>query len=220
MPFNAQELIPLLYIGFSLLAPMIPAIVIYEKLPMSGAEVKGPFQGLQIKLGGAFAAYFLLVLVSVAFLRTSPAPPNYEVWEIQGKLRLDPSGEIDDKQHPISIIPPFAEVTPQGHFSVFVAVPRKPNGELKFPALLMDYGDAYDKVTIPLKGLAKSNTASVPIDATNTIVLESDGAAKQIQLGGEVVLARRAQAKQGYLENNDDAVEATQLKLDGGEGQP
>lgn len=224
MPFNAQDLMPILYIGFSLFAPLIPAVAIYKVLPVSPTEVAGPFQGLQIKLGGAFAGYFLLVLISVTFIQMSPKAPNYEVWEIQGKLRLNPSAEIDSQRHPISIIPPFARVSADGSFDVFVAVPRKHNGELDFPVLSVNYGKEYGKVDVPLRDLATSNKAEVRTDGAHSIVLESNTAAKKIKLDGEVVLTRskKASDNEGYLEdkNDNDVVEPVQIKLDRAEGQP
>lgn len=45
-----------------LLLPLIPAYVLYKFLPVSETDVSGPYQGLSIKLKGAFAGYFLLVL--------------------------------------------------------------------------------------------------------------------------------------------------------------
>lgn len=45
-----------------LLLPLIPAYVLYKFLPASETDVSGPYQGLSIKLKGAFAGYFLLVL--------------------------------------------------------------------------------------------------------------------------------------------------------------
>lgn len=49
-----------------LLLPLIPAYVIYKFLPESDTDVSGPYQGLSLKLKGAFAGYFLLVLVGLA----------------------------------------------------------------------------------------------------------------------------------------------------------
>ncbi len=45
-----------------LLLPLIPAYVLYKFLPASETDVSGPYQGLSIKLKGAFAGYFLLLL--------------------------------------------------------------------------------------------------------------------------------------------------------------
>lgn len=48
-----------------LLTPLIPAFLIYKYLPASDTDVSGPYQGLSLKLKGAFAGYFLLVIVAV-----------------------------------------------------------------------------------------------------------------------------------------------------------
>lgn len=51
------------YMLLVLLLPLIPAFVLFRFLP-SAANVEGPFKGLTIKLGGAFAGYFVTVLLS------------------------------------------------------------------------------------------------------------------------------------------------------------
>jgi hypothetical protein len=49
-----------------LLIPIIPAYILYKFLPASETDVSGPYQGLSLKLKGAFAGYFLLVIVGLA----------------------------------------------------------------------------------------------------------------------------------------------------------
>lgn len=49
-----------------LLLPVIPAYILYKFLPASDTDVGGPYKGLSIKLKGAFAGYFLLVIVGTA----------------------------------------------------------------------------------------------------------------------------------------------------------
>jgi hypothetical protein len=53
------------YLLITILAPLIPAYVLYRQLPAK-TSVVGPFKGLSIKLSGAFAGYFLLVLLTIA----------------------------------------------------------------------------------------------------------------------------------------------------------
>ncbi len=48
-----------------LLLPLAPAFVIYKFLPESDTEVAGPYKKLNLKLKGAFAGYFLLVLTGL-----------------------------------------------------------------------------------------------------------------------------------------------------------
>ena len=49
-----------------LIVPLIPAYIIYKFLPASDTDVSGPYSGLSLKLKGAFAGYFLLVVVGLA----------------------------------------------------------------------------------------------------------------------------------------------------------
>ncbi len=49
-----------------LMLPLIPAYILYKFLPASDTDVSGPYKGLSVKLKGAFAGYFLLVLVATA----------------------------------------------------------------------------------------------------------------------------------------------------------
>lgn len=53
-----------------LLLPLVPAFIIYKFLPASDTDVSGPYQGLSLKLKGAFAGYFLLVIVGLALQYT------------------------------------------------------------------------------------------------------------------------------------------------------
>ena len=51
-----------------LILPLIPAFIIYKFLPVGKTEdtdISGPFSGLSLKLKGAFAGYFLLVVVGL-----------------------------------------------------------------------------------------------------------------------------------------------------------
>ncbi len=54
------------------LLPIVPAYVLFRALP-SQAEVSGPFQGMTIKLGGAFSAYFIVFLLLLHGLDIAPA---------------------------------------------------------------------------------------------------------------------------------------------------
>jgi hypothetical protein len=45
--------------------PIVPAFIIYKFLPESETQVEGPYNKLNLKLKGAFAGYFLLVLIGV-----------------------------------------------------------------------------------------------------------------------------------------------------------
>ena len=81
----------LVYMIVLVLLPIIPAYVLYRTLP-SRAIVKGPFKGLNIQLSGAFAGYFIVLLVVFSFFHTRPKPltTQYEIWTITGNIGYEP----------------------------------------------------------------------------------------------------------------------------------
>src|SRR5436309_9966761 len=57
-------------VSLVIILPLLPAILIYKLLPQSQSDASGPFQGLKIKLGGAFGGYFIVALLIVFVFRT------------------------------------------------------------------------------------------------------------------------------------------------------
>src|SRR5688572_26106823 len=121
----------LTYIAVVVLVPLIPAFLLYKFLPSGRTEVGGPFKGLDIKLSGAFAGYFLVVLIVtpfVVFLIKSkpdvvcppcpkPPPTQYEVYTVTGKVDLESSPDsekLDYKLLTLSLAPPERTVKPDG----------------------------------------------------------------------------------------------------------
>jgi len=158
----------LTYIAVVVLVPLIPAFLLYKFLPHGRTEVGGPFKGLDIKLSGAFAGYFLVVLIVtslvVFLIKTRPVVPcpvcptppatQYEVYTVTGKVDLEgdsKSPKIDSAQLTFSILPPERTVKPDGSFSLQIPVRPGQNGEPEFPDLIIGHQDsAYDSATIPL----------------------------------------------------------------------
>ena len=158
----------LTYIAVVVLVPLIPAFLLYKFLPHGRTEVGGPFKGLDIKLSGAFAGYFLVVLIVTSLLvfliKTKPVVPcpvcptppatQYEVYTVTGKVDLEGgpnSPKIDSAQLTFSILPPERTVKPDGSFSLQIPVRPGQNGEPEFPDLIIGHEDsAYDSATIPL----------------------------------------------------------------------
>ena len=158
----------LTYIAVVVLVPLIPAFLLYKFLPHGRTEVGGPFKGLDIKLSGAFAGYFLVVLIVtslvVFLIKTKPVAPcpvcptppatQYEVYTVTGKVDLEgdsKSPKIDSAQLTFSILPPERTVKPDGSFSLQIPVRPGQSGEPEFPDLIIGHEDsAYDSATIPL----------------------------------------------------------------------
>ena len=57
-------------VSLVIILPLLPAILIYKLLPHSQSDATGPFQGLKIKLGGAFGGYFITALLMLVVFKT------------------------------------------------------------------------------------------------------------------------------------------------------
>lgn len=90
-------------IGLVLLLPLLPAILIFLVLPTGNvSEGKGRFQGLRIKVGGGFGAYFIIALLAffvfrfitnnslkeVVSLKSENKRLNEQVTDLSGKLTI------------------------------------------------------------------------------------------------------------------------------------
>jgi hypothetical protein len=183
----------LTYIAVVVLVPLIPAFLLYKFLPSGRTEVGGPFKGLDIKLSGAFAGYFLVVLIVTSLLvfllkakpvvanPVCPTPPatQYVVYTVTGKVELErepDSVKIDPKQLDFSIQPPERVVNPDGSFSLKIPVRPDQIGELEFPYLIVGHKDeSYSQVTIHLKEKAPNEKQDFTVDYNKdakTIVLK------------------------------------------------
>lgn len=76
----------LLYALGIVVIPLIPALLLYWLLP-SKTQVKGPFKGLNLNLQGAFAGYFLvLLLCSGLFLRLLGDEQQKEINQLRAQV--------------------------------------------------------------------------------------------------------------------------------------
>jgi hypothetical protein len=90
-----------------IMLPIIPAFLLFKALP-SRANASGPFHGLEIKLGGAFAGYFVLVILVIAELprmRSFIEPQTAQVWTVEGHL-------VDQKGQALELGPCDIQFTP------------------------------------------------------------------------------------------------------------
>ena len=127
----------LIWVFTAILLPIIPALLLYKLLP-STADVAGPFHGLQIKLGGAFAGYFLLVLVIFFWPRGKP----YEVWTLNGYIQDENGMTLPQDKVNLNIQPRSIEYLDDGSFEMDILVKRGQSGQVKFPTLTVDWQPA------------------------------------------------------------------------------
>ncbi len=155
----------IIYIVVIVILPIIPAFILFRKLP-SKAIATGPFQGLNLNLSGAFAGYFIIVLVVSTSVTFFYQRPKYDLWTIKGQIRLDRSDASGDARNAnLSIQPPKQTIFPDGKFE-FVNVPYKKGEAL--PSIIVakeGYGLATAHLGIQFK---------VEYDENNKIITISD----------------------------------------------
>ncbi len=157
----------IIYIAAGILLPIIPAYLLYRLLP-ARASVGGPFKGLNIQLSGAFAGYFLLVLVVFGFIYSRPIlkvnPPDpyrYEVYRVSGRVSTDNPKDIQALT--LSLAPPERTVKPNGGFEFEIPVKPGQAGEATFPSLIVEHPD-YETETVDLTSTTASGDAKYHLD--------------------------------------------------------
>lgn len=140
MPPSVYLLVPLMT-----LVPMIPAYVLFKTLG-GKAEVTGAeFYGFNVKLGGAFAGYFALLLLLYFIFKPFLVPsPTRLVYRLEGQI-------LDDKQQGVpltsdnfALMPspvPMIAADHNGHFSVSFIVDPDTGNSLRYPSIEVSYRD-------------------------------------------------------------------------------
>jgi hypothetical protein len=124
----------LVVLSFLILLPIVPAYLLFKALP-SNAQVNGPWQGLQIKLGGAFAGYCFVLIILLHFHNLwSP----YEVWELHGVV-VDENGLPLEKMDPNTVVtrPPIVQAPGSGKFSIMFNTSTGIGGEMQYPTVVI-----------------------------------------------------------------------------------
>ena len=123
-----------------LLLPVIPAYLLFATLP-GHAAVRGPLKGFKINLSGAFAGYFAILLLLLAFPSVwKPGPASgIRRWVVRGRI-VNPDGSpvqpLDPKN--VTLSPPTLEVGSDGNFTVsFAATPTEDGEGVVFPDLVV-----------------------------------------------------------------------------------
>src|SRR5215813_4430221 len=134
----------ILTLSFIVMLPVVPAYLLFRALPSSG-NVDGKFQGLEIKLGGAFAGYFALVLLVLYTKDTwnpPPPPPSAFVWRLSGQV-VDSNGRAIDDQlemKDFALSPATFTTLPGGQFDLFIHTQPQDGGGTKYPELVLSHG--------------------------------------------------------------------------------
>jgi hypothetical protein len=144
------------------LVPTIPAFLLFKFLPSTGS-VEGPLQGLTFKLGGAFAGYFAILLLSYGIM--SPMLKEraaswdryvkllessvYQDWRIVGRVDLVGVGALDPNSITVFVRPPDLHIQPDGSFRFEIPMRMRPDGTPDAPMLLFNaYGFVSSTVSL------------------------------------------------------------------------
>ena len=142
-----------------LLIPLIPSLVVAKFLPLTSAEAGGLFQGMQIKLAGGGALYFILLLAAWKMI-PSPQPPATDqavAWTVTGAIGMQPLKTGDDPPDALTVVAVTCKPTwvPTGADSFALTIAQqKINGVPSFPSLIFT-ADKYRAQTIKLEDASK-----------------------------------------------------------------
>jgi hypothetical protein len=159
----------LLYLACMILLPIVPAYLLFKALGSTG-DVSGPLMGLKIKLGGAFAGYFAVLVL--LFVMYHVWHPTYQVWKVHGVVQDEhgiPFQTLDRSN--VTLQPADLTLFPDGTFDMqFAAVPGD------WPTLVINYPN-YQAVTVLLDPGASDmkDDGNGTLTINNPIKLQSMG---------------------------------------------
>ena len=174
----------LLFMTALVILPLIPAVVLFTKLPSTG-EVSGPLKGLNVKFSGAFAGYLILF---GCLLQIRPTDFDHShVWQVEGHIAFKrPHSEARPNTNDIrvQVTPPDLVVHGNGSggsFGFKVPIPEE-NGEPDFPRLSLDL-PGYEPLSLSLAPNQPGDGSEVAADydltrrqiSLGTITLRSAG---------------------------------------------
>ena len=127
-----------------ILLPIIPAYFLFHALPANNAaEVSGPWQGLNLKLGGAFAGYFIVVLMVFSAYQMVKPHDGFQVWDVSGNI-TDANGQDVGpiSAQDFSASPSWLEPPAGGNFHMYVFTrPGNNNGSVDYPVIYIRHGE-------------------------------------------------------------------------------
>lgn len=179
----------LIYIAAAVLLPLIPAFILYKILPAK-ANLVGPLGKFTLKLSGAFAGYFALVIIVFGFVYSRPnkAEPcpvlpkeRYSVYKVQGII--EPFVDGDDLIADTNItLHPWMEISRSGLFELFVAVDQDSNAAVKSLEITHE---GFLPESVPLTDRLPEN-----ITSNQKYPVKFDESTKTIYIQGRIKLVR------------------------------
>lgn len=126
------------------LVPLVPAFVLFKFLKSTATTTSEEFYGFRIQLGGAFAAYFVVMMFLLYFFKPYLTPPvGQVVYKLQGQVVDENSQGVPVTANNFAVLPqqPMVQPDPNGNFVVYLLVDPD-NGNFKsFPKISVSYRD-------------------------------------------------------------------------------
>jgi hypothetical protein len=156
-----------MFLLIAILLPLIPAYLLYRLLP-SQADLEGPWQGLKIKVSGAFGGYFLLVITIFGY---SSMMPSYDVWTVRGQMGFaDGPRVFDEHTLRFTLRPPEVSVHPDGDFRLTLFSVPDPSGRAQLPTLIIEHPN-YLPVGVDLERLGDKSFWKRQVVLNDTVML-------------------------------------------------
>ena len=164
-----------------LLVPLLPIVILFKGLRSSatvGGKLKelGMLKDIQIKLGGAFAGYVVIVGGVLFYLEYQRSHPLEQVWQVSGSLKFE---DFEDFQNTISyknvqvlVDPPSYSPLEDGTFKMSITV-RPRNGKPEFPDITFLH-PMYRPAVVHLGKVAKPNDEEKSIRLDTEILLHKE----------------------------------------------
>ena len=190
LALTAGDWWPLVSIGFLVLVPLIPAVILYKMFEQK-TVVTGPFKGLRLDLSGAFAGYFLLLILCSSFLYgPGERSQNYKneianlaaklneeanlarAWTVSGKIAL----KGNDKMQDVGIaILPVPQVFKDGSFEIRVVKDKAGRETARLPSLEISKSGYFpETVHLEPMGAKLGKQYSKTIDEKNCVITIDD----------------------------------------------
>jgi len=163
-------MIDLVFMISTILFPIVPAYLLFKLLDSKG-NVDGKVLGFTVKLSGAFAGYFALVLL--IYFMYNVWHPTYVVYTVHGNLHSDGINERFIPSTDLSLEPPGLDSFADGSFNLKYWARRgeyptlqvqhpgfKPMTLVLNPAKMKDDGNG--RLTLPDINLQKEDTVYNP----------------------------------------------------------
>lgn len=168
------------------LLPLVPAVLIFKLFPSSRVNGQGPLAGIQWKLGGAFAAYVLVVLLLLVAMKVTPDEQGSEVWTVEGRVELDGVEGISPNLLSVRTQPQKLSIAPDGSF-VLEVVGQRAGSEVILPRLILDMtASCFVARTVALDG--SPETFAIDRKPTSLDIKRLPG--RRIKIGHSIRLER------------------------------